>query len=311
MQELPKNITVLPNGLKCGGFEAIIVADSITKQGKRITTMQLRYPRFIHSELMTHRVLSRNASSSRAIPVQKMIDQVRNEPATPVYWGKNQSGMQAAEELQGKELELAKWDWELAATAAAQVAESMQKKGIHKQVANRILEPFQFISVVVTATEWDNFFELRAHPDAQPEFQFLALMMKAAMGESTPHVLREDEWHVPYVQTKFSVKDGLTYHWNGVRIGLDEALKCSAAACARASYNKHDGTTASVVENIDLHDKLVGSDPKHASPVEHQATPDTISWFASLRKFIGLSQFHNRHLHGNFVGWVQYRKLIE
>ena len=82
-----------------GQMEVKVIADSISESGKRITTFQLKYPRFIHSEVMTHRVFSRNASSSRAIPVKKMIEQVRNNPAMPIHWGANQSGMQAKNEL--------------------------------------------------------------------------------------------------------------------------------------------------------------------------------------------------------------------
>lgn len=159
-------------------FEAKIILDSINESGDRLTTFQLRYPRFIHSELMTHRVFSRNAMSSRAVPVAKMIAQVRENPAKPIHWGMNKPGMQATEEVP---VASAEHLWQKAANLAADVAEQMVKLNLHKQVANRILEPFQWMNTIVTATEWDNFFELRAHPDAQPEFQKLAVMMQNAM----------------------------------------------------------------------------------------------------------------------------------
>lgn len=252
--------------------------------GVRLTTMQLRYPRFIHSEFMTHRVFSRNASSSRAIPVAKMIEQVRNDPAMPIHWGKNQPGMQANEELQGDELALVQEGWRSAARAAANFASDMASNNAHKQIANRILEPFQFIHVIVTATEWENFFDLRAHADAQPEIHELAVQMANAMSRSQPRLLDIDEWHLPYVT------------WTErTRHEVDVCLKLSAARCARVSYLTHDGATPLFEKDMELYERLVGSKPLHASPIEHQATPmlDETMWS------------------GNFRGWLQNRQLVE
>ena len=277
---------------------AKIIEDSISKEGKRLTTLQLMYPRFIHSEVMTHRVFSRNASSSRAIPVKKMIQMVREEPATPIHWGLNKPGMQADEQLTGIDLVRAKRLWEEAAILAARQAELMTEIDLHKQVANRILEPFQHISVVLTATEFDNWFELRDHPDAQPEIQMLAMQMGIVMSCSEPKSLLPGEWHLPYV-TEEERNDGF------FKANPDNAeilRKVSAARCCRVSYLKHDGTAASIADDLDLCDKLVGARPLHASPFEHQATPDS---------FVKAHGYYNTHLHGNFVGWVQYRKTIE
>ena len=149
-------------------IEAKVILDSVSPAGKRITTLQLKYHRFIHSEFMTHRAFSRNSMSSRAVPVAKMIEQVRNDPAMPVHWGKNQPGMQARDDLTGEALINAQMAWRGAAAKAADSAQLMMDNGLAKQVANRILEPFQWMHTVVTATEWDNFFALRCHPDAQP-----------------------------------------------------------------------------------------------------------------------------------------------
>lgn len=262
---------------------AKIIEDSISTSGKRLVTMQLRYQRFIHAEFMTHRVFSRNASSSRAIPVTKMIDQVRNDPARPVHWGKNQAGMQANEQLETSALEQVMGMWMDAADVAADIAEAMNLAGLHKQVANRILEPFQFINVVVTATEWDNFFELRTHKDAQPEFQVLANEMQRVMNESTPVVKHIGEWHLPYVQ----MEERKMYP-------VDMQIQMSAARCARVSYLKHDNTKPNVEDDIALYHRLITSKPSHASPIEHQATPHINPYNAS----------------GNFYGWDQYRKLI-
>lgn len=264
---------------------AKVIAHSINRfHSKPIITLQLRYPRFIHSELMTHRDFSRNASSSRAIPTPKMIEQVRNEPAMPVHWGKNQPGMQAFEEVHPADMALAKGLWLQAAKEAADLAEEMHALGLHKQVINRILEPFQYISVIVTATEWDNFFELRNHADADPTIKALAQAMLAAIEGSTPRLLEDHEWHLPYVTDE-------------ERANMDWATLCkvSAARCARVSYLTHDGATPSIEKDLALYERLVGSRPLHASPIEHQALP--------------APEAHNRW--GNFNGWIQNRKLIE
>lgn len=282
-----------------------VVADSISEAGKRLTTLQLVYPRFIHAEFMTHRVFSRNASSSRAIPVKKMIQMVRDDPAMPIHWGANQPGMQAREELSKHLKDAAIGVWCRAARSAANYAEEMEQLGLHKQVANRILEPFQHMHVLVTATEWDNFFELRCHEDAQPEIRELAHVMRFKMATSKPKLLKQGGWHLPYVTEE---------DWGGVcdMLGgegfsaqVECAKKISAARCCRVSYLKHDGTNPSIEEDLKLCERLAGSRPIHASPFEHQATPDT------LVHVVDEVEWNVPYLHGNFVGWIQYRKQIE
>lgn len=279
-------------------IEAKIIEDSISFEGKRITTFQLLYPRFIHSEVMTHRVFSRNASSSRAIPVSKMLAMVREEPAMPIHWGKNQPGMQANEQLALGNQYLAEVLWREAAQKAASVAERMMELGLHKQVTNRILEPFQHISVVLTATDFDNWFELRAHPDAQPEIHQLALIMQNWMTTSQPQQLDVGEWHLPYV-TQDERND--QFFKNNPEL----LRQVSAARCCRVSYLKHDGSAASISDDLALCEKLVGAKPLHASPFEHQATPDIVE----PGEFGGRWAFPE--MHGNFTGWIQYRKQIE
>ena len=261
-------------------IEAKVILDSVSPAGKRITTLQLKYPRFIHSEFMTHRAFSRNSMSSRAVPVAKMIEQVRNDPALPVHWGKNQPGMQARAELDGPHESRAKIAWGLAAQRAAETAEKLATIGAHKQIVNRILEPFQWMHTVVTATEWDNFFALRCHPDAQPEMQVLAFAMRGAMDASTPW---PTEHHFPYVREE----DGVMSTWRRAMI--------SAARCARVSYLKHDGTAPSIGDDLALFERLAGGTPIHASPLEHQ----------------GLAMEHPRRRSRNFVGWWQFRELFE
>lgn len=284
-------------------ISAKIIADSISESGKRLTTLQLTYPRFIHAEFMTHRVFSRNASSSRAIPVRKMIEMVRDDPATPIHWGKNQPGMQAREELTGYALDEAKRLWLVAADNAASVAEQMNALGLHKQVANRILEPFQFIHVVLSATEFCNWDDLRYHPDADPNIYELARVIKVARGNSEPKLLQPGEWHLPYVTA-----DEHNDQFFKLPDNRDLLRKISAARCCRVSYLKHDGTAASIADDLELCDKLAGAVPIHASPFEHQATPDLYSKEA---KFGGSDSWGAPYLHGNFVGWIQFRKIIE
>jgi len=265
-------------------ISAKVIEDSITQEGKRITTLQLVYPRFIHSEVMTHRLFSRNASSSRAIPVAKMIEQVSTDPAMPIHWGANQPGMQAKAEV--SDTAEARIYWVAAARSAAIMAEKMHTLGLHKQVANRILEPYQWIHVVLTATEWDNFFALRDHEDAQPEIRELAIQMKLAMAESVPSILYYGEWHMPYV----TGKEVLCSEVFGM--GTMILCKVSAARSARVSYLTHDGAKPDIEKDLALFERLAGGIPLHASPLEHQATPGNTDT-------------------GNFVGWTQFRKLWE
>ncbi|HCJ5492492.1 TPA: FAD-dependent thymidylate synthase [Escherichia coli] len=270
---------------------AKIIADSVGYYGgamSRLTTIQLRYPRLVHSEFNTHRVFSRNASSSRAIPVAKMIEQVRNDPAAPYVWTTNKPGMQG-DVVTDPEL-IAKYDqmWIEAANQAADNAEVLMGEGLHKQVVNRILEPFQWISVIVTATEWANWFELRNHKDADPTIKRLAEVMLAAMEASTPKHLEAGEWHLPYVSKE--EKSALP---------IATLVKISAARCARVSYLTHDGEFPDVDKDIALYERLVGSRPLHASPIEHQARVINLN-----NDEIGLN--------GNFSPlWVQHRKLLE
>ena len=182
-------------------IEAKVIADSIAN-GIRLTTMELKFHRFILPEFNTHRMFSRNASSSRAIPVEKMLKQVEENPAMPIHWGKNQPGMQANKECNnkvnlkvcaGEYLNTREEVWNNAAFWARNHAKALSDAGYHKQVVNRLLEPFQYIKVIVTATEYTNFFNLRLHPDAQPEMKQLAVVMQAAMNGSTPTKLEHGE----------------------------------------------------------------------------------------------------------------------
>lgn len=280
-------------------ISAKIIADSrCLTSGKRITTMQLRYPRIIHAEFMTHRLFSRNASSSRAVPVKKLIEEARYDTAMPVRFGANQRGMQDM----GDDYEewVDNWDrrsdldalmispqdaWILAANQAADAAVAFERAGYHKQVVNRLLEPFTHISVVVTSTSWANFYALRRHEDADPTIKALADAMWDAHQASTPTVLTRHDWHLPYITD--ADREMLT---------TNQLLIASAARCARVSYNKHNGSSPSFEDDLATYEKLVTAELVHASPLEHQAMPDP----DGIR----------RELWGNFDGFIQFRKTI-
>lgn len=261
-------------------ISAKVIEDSISVDCPRLITMKLTYPRFIHAEFMTHRVFSRNASSSRAIPIEKMIDAILTDPAMPVHWGSNKPGMQAGAEVEqtGPVIDT----WLCARDHAVTQARIMSKFGLHKQIVNRILEPFAHITVVVTATDWDNFFALRRHTDAQPEIHALADAMWQAQQDSTPKRLFASDAHLPYLSQ--------------IERHHEDRMKISAARCARVSYLTHDGKVPSTEADLALYDRLVGSAPMHASPLEHQAQPDP--WGVSPE------------LYGNLRGWIQFRKVV-
>lgn len=295
---------------------ATVIEDSVSPAGIRLTTLLLRYPRFIHAELMTHRVFSRNSSSSRAIPVERLIADLERDPAMPVYWGKHQPGMQADEELDRHAIEKCRMLWLAQMRESIKAAAAMREHGLHKQIANRILEPWAHINVVVTATEWDNFIELRCHKDAQPEIYALGCAMREAMEESTPKLLTPGQWHLPFVteadydHLNTAPDEKLTTDPDGI----SKALKISVARCARTSYLTFDGKPPEPEKDLKLYDKLVGARPLHASPAEHQATPDALCPDGQSVPGVTRDQrlkWEHADEHANFVGWRQHRKILE
>jgi thymidylate synthase ThyX len=299
-------------------MKAKIIADSISEAGKRITTFELEFPRFILPEFNTHRHFSRNAASSRAIPVKKMLEIVNNNPATPVHWGKNQPGMQAEEECNnlvvyfepnfGTNKITREMAWEAAKKAAVFWAQKFDEAGYHKQIVNRIVEPFQMIRTVVTATEWNNFFYLRRHKDAQPEIKVLADLMWEAMNNSTPNELPIGVWHTPYVDWSdalgYTVPVDGDYENGYIQLTEQQALKISASCCAQVSYRLLDN---SIEKAEKIYDMLVNSKPVHASPFEHCAKPMSVDWEDGVTHVDRDGYFWS----GNFKRWIQYRQLIE
>lgn len=289
---------------------AKVICDSFDKKmNTRITTMELEYPRFIHAEFMTHRKFSRNASSSRAIPIMKMIQAVIDNPAMPIHWGKNQAGMQAREQLEDRYQLQAQLLWKAARDSAVEHARTMMALGAHKQIVNRILEPFTHIKVIVTATDFANFFALRDHEDAQPEIRQLAKAMREAMQSSIPKLLNDGEWHLPYLDQedheiiyKYLKESNITRCDPTEREQWMLACAVSAARCARVSYLTHDGERPTLQKDLELYHHLVNATPPHMSPCEHQASPDSYDIHEG---------WHRLELQANFTGWVQFRHLIK
>ena len=286
-------------------ISAKVIKDSINPRGPRITTFELVYPRIIHAELLTPRAFSRNSASSRAIPVNSMLDYIEANPAMPVHWGKNQPGMQAHTELEPENKARVQSLWHTACNEALMLSKRMFSEGAHKQVANRITEPFQHMKVVVTSTDYDNFFWLRDHADADPTLAALASKMHVAYNESVPVQLDYGDWHLPYIDTKKEQGKIAAYFVDGEEVYLDEAKMISASCCAQVSYRKQD---TSLDKAIDIYKRLIESTPVHASPVEHQSLCFDSSYYwpegTTHRDKQGV------YYSGNFRDWIQLRQLV-
>lgn len=261
-------------------YSARILADSVSRTGCRLTTFEVTFPRIVLAEFNTHRVFSRNSASSRAIPVEKMLKRIEEDLFIPIYWGKNQKGMQADQELTEAEQYEARYAWVSAKEKAVEGARALLKLGVHKQIANRLLEPFMWQTVLVTATEYENFFALRCHRDAQPEIREIAVRMRDLYRGHEPTLVPTWKWHLPLVEDQAQLEqEGYT---------LEDIRRIAVGRCARVSYLTHDGKRDPKAD-LELCARLQASG--HMSPFEHvaRALPtDSVS--------------------GNFVGWEQYRK---
>jgi len=273
------------------GFECKIILDSIGPANVRLTTFEVTFPRIVLAELNTHRDFSRNSASSRAIPVPIMLKRVMEDPFIPIYWGKNQKGMQAEEEL-SEELQFhAQKMWLLARDEAVERVKQLLDVGIHKQITNRLLEPFLWHTAIITATEWENFFRLRDHRMAQPEIRKPAQMMKECYEKSIPQHVGLNGWHLPLVTNVDEatlIADGFTK--DGIA-HKSQLAQISAARCARVSYLTHDGKR-DPQKDLELCADLMNNG--HMSPLEHAARAEP-----------------NADRVGNFRGWRQLRKLIK
>lgn len=267
---------------------ARIISDSISVASPRMVSVLAIYPRFIHPEVLRHRPLSHSVSSSRAIQVAKQLARVLQDPAEPVEYGSNRPGMQAGAPLTGWRRSLTRFAWHSAMYGAVGAAWAASKAGAHKQVANRIIEPWTHTVEIISGTDWDDFFRLRIHDDADPTIRAFALEVRKAFDTSTPEWLEPGEWHLPLVTRN----ERLNFHTDVLR-------RVSAARCARASYLNHDSTAPQIGRDLELANRLITS--QHWSPFEHQATPDILD--------AGMWEGWTRH--GNLTGWIQDRKIRE
>lgn len=279
---------------------AKIIADSVSPAGDRITTMEVEIHRFVLAELNTHRVFSRNSASSRAIPVSKQLQRIKENPALPVSWPAEKKGMQGGDELDDDKIAHLRSIWQDSAQGAAYDARYLHDQGLHKSVTNRLLEPFMWHTVVITATAWDNFFKLRLDKMAQPEIRMAAEAMKAIYDESTPEPIGAGEWHTPYL-SDIDKRQLEPADW----------LKVSSARCARVSFLAQSGLRE-LDEDLRLYNQL--TENGHSSPLEHVATPDpdnvdkiTVHSRIDASKAIVLAL----PKYGNMLGWHQLRFSVE
>lgn len=306
-------------------IRARVLRRSVGEDAPPLTTFQLRYPLQIHAELMTHRVFSRNARSSRAVPTARMIEEVKASPFVPRYWGANQKGMQAGAEHTelvdlGGDWMLNEEGWLWARDRAVEAAGAFAEAGYHKQIANRLLAPFLHIDVVLTTVDLVNWDALRIDPMAEPHIRDLAIAMRNAVeAYGEPDWCSSTSWHLPYLvelQDKaigpvgYSAEPGnerVRFRDPGEQVlDLGTAVKVSVTRCAQVSYTPFHEAKLTVEQEVARHDALIAARPMHASPAEHQATPDRI---------IGTDRFgdpvwEHPKLHGNLPGWIQYRKTL-
>lgn len=286
-------------------IKAEIVCDSIGPNNVRITTMRLTFHRFLLPEFNTHRMFSRNASSSRAIPTSKMIEMAKKNPAMPLQFTKNQKGMQASEMIDDQEKAIKCWlDGRDAAIVCAKSLESL---GVHKQHLNRVLEPYLWTTVICTATDWDNFFALRCHHMAQPEICELAMQAYEAYVSNKPKQLQAEEWHIPFITQEVELETHFELGCGENKEELIKALiKRSVAKCARVSYLNHEGKPSTLTEDFALYDRLLGSAPIHASPAEHQAQAREVT----IKSLDPWETSSATVYSGNLRGWIQFRKTL-
>lgn len=280
-------------------IKAKIVQDSSLPTGERLLTFSVMYGRLIHSELLRHRAASHSVKSSRAIPTHKYRAEVMENIYVPVKFGTKKKGMQAGEptfltKFYGEKI------WKLSSKFACFFHWMMEKFGIHKEVANRVLEPYVWVeeTITVEADALKEIANLRIHDDAQEDVRRIVEEMVYEMDRSTPVELNQEQWHVPYVVRRQVENEMIYTDNNGNKLTLDQAIVCSAARCARSSYANHDNSMSSYDKDIGLAKQLVGSEPMHLSPFEHQARPFT-------------NDTEKSQYGSNFRNFFQQRKAIE
>ncbi len=298
-------------------MQANIVTKSLHPNGAVARTFHLVFPRMILAEMNTHKNFARSVSSSRAIPIQKMLAQVWNAPFIPISFGRNQKGMQAGKEINGFRRKVLENLWVFASEIVCVVVWIMFKLRLHKQTANRLLEPWLFVHATVTATQLKNFFNLRDHEDAQPEIRYLARLMKFADKMTKAKALKVGDWHLPWITDE---DWGPASEWaenNDMRV-INVLLRASAARCARSSYANFDTGSRSIFKDMETFASLVDSEPVHASPAEHQLKVDetVTSTFCTIDdngvygEPLELTEFKHENLHGHTPGFIVFRNTL-
>jgi hypothetical protein len=285
------------------GISAEVVEHSISEAGQKVVTVALKYGLIIHAEFLRHRQLTRCVKSNRAIPMKVIRREVLTDPYVPVFFGQNKAGMVAS--TQAKSPLVSTFLWKSARIPVCGMHWLMEKAGVHKEITNRILSPWQWVRETVTATELEGLYTLRLHKDAQRDIQEIVRVMKEAIDNTTPTLLKYGEFHTPYVDKTRGVSGRMRYWDNGVghELTVEEAIKCSAARCARSSYDKHDGTTTTKEIDIPLYEQLIESEPSHESPVEHVCTPlldESMATHTDMQRGLWSA---------NFRGWAQWRHI--
>ena len=307
-------------------IQAEIIADSLSPHGTRCTTFVLTMPRIVLAEFNTHRMISRNSASSRAVPFKKMVKRVKENPFVPIKWMKDHSGMQGDEYFGEEQSGRLAAEWLHARDAAVAYAEILNARGVTKQFINRLLEPFMWHTVIATATDWENFFALRAHGAAEIHIQKLAFIMLTRYNNSLPKQLKAGEWHIPFgdkfdrgrLDQLFEYEHGFDDDWSeqDIKEMFDTLkIKIATARCARVSYINYEGKD-DYQADIKLHDRLVKMG--HWSPFEHCAkamnddeyTNHFRGKLAAGCKTFQDSPMYYRGWSGNFKGFLQYRKMF-
>jgi hypothetical protein len=295
------------------GISATLVSLSSKDTGEQIATVAVKYGLIVHAEFLRHRMLSRGVKSNRAIPAKVIRTEVLNDPYIPVFFGKNQAGMQSAQEV--KYPWFAKQAWLVARYPACAIHWLLEMCGAHKEWVNRLLNPWQWVRETITATEWNNLYALRLDKAAQRDIKEVVWCVREAIETGQTEFLASGEWHTPFVTHYRDESDILHYIDNdGAELSIEQAKVCSAARCARSSYDKHDGGKAVFADDFKLFETLLKDDPKHASPVEHQATPmsnatnvfESEDWQHGTTHVDAQGQLWS----GNFRGWIQHRQQI-
>lgn len=320
-------------------ISAEIIADSINQQGDRVTTMLLTFPRFILAELNTHRLFSKNSASSRAIPFKTMVKSVEEDPFVPIAWMKDHKGMQGIEYFtieddkqlltSGKyysAIDKLEERWLTARDKAVQFATDLNTIGLTKQLCNRLLEPFMWHTVLLTSTEFDNFYDLRLSENVEIHMRKLAQEMKFAMNYSLPKELKSEEWHIPFGD-KIDLQDWYNNNkkhtsafWNELEEYEQDCwnIKIATARAARLSYMTFDGNI-DYKKDLQLYNQLLES--KHLSPFEHCCRALTNDEYNSFVKGKIYREPENmdyieipENIKGwcnNFKGFIQLRYLLE